>query len=170
YDAGKKIKGKKRHILVDTQGLLMHSIVHAAEGQDTDGGAVLMATLFGAFPFLTRLFVDGGYQGPQFNGAIRRTLAAVTVEIVKRSGARPSSVSPSAGSSNAPLPGLAAAEGWPRTGSVSTAKRSPSPASPPSPSCCENYAIPHEVSGQTLRSISRTPAFKPYPFVSPMRG
>ncbi len=47
-----------------------------------------MATLFGAFPFLTRLFVDGGYQGPQFKGAIRRTLAAVTVEIVKRSGAK----------------------------------------------------------------------------------
>jgi len=88
YDAGKKIKGKKRHILVDTQGLLMHAIVHAADIQDRDGGALLMATLFGAFPFLTRLFVDGAYQGPQFNGAIRRTLAAVTVEIVKRSGAK----------------------------------------------------------------------------------
>jgi transposase len=77
--------GKKRHILVDTQGLLMHAIVHAADIQDRDGGAALMATLFGAFPFLTRLFADGGYQGPQFKSAIRRTLAAVTVEIVKRS-------------------------------------------------------------------------------------
>ena len=38
YDAGKKIKGKKRHILVDTQGLLMHAIVHAADVQDRDGG------------------------------------------------------------------------------------------------------------------------------------
>ena len=66
----------------------MHAIVHAADVQDRDGGALLMATLFGAFPVLTRLFVDGGYQGPQFNGAIRRTLAAVTVEIVKRSGAK----------------------------------------------------------------------------------
>jgi hypothetical protein len=52
--------GKKRHILVDTQGLLMHAIVHAANIQDRDGGAALMATLFGAFPFLTRLFADGG--------------------------------------------------------------------------------------------------------------
>src|SRR5271154_4580894 len=43
YDAGKKIKGKKRHILVDTQGLLMHAIVHAADVQDRDGGALLMA-------------------------------------------------------------------------------------------------------------------------------
>ena len=39
YDAGKKIKGKKRHILVDTQGLLLHAIVHAADIQDRDGGA-----------------------------------------------------------------------------------------------------------------------------------
>ena len=58
----------------------MCAIVHAADFQDRDAGALLMATLFGAFPFLTRLFVDGGYQGPQFNGAIRRTLATVTVE------------------------------------------------------------------------------------------
>ena len=46
YDAGKKIKGKKRHVLVDTQGLLMHAIVHAADLQDRDGGALLMASLF----------------------------------------------------------------------------------------------------------------------------
>ena len=76
--------GKKRHILVDTQGLLMHAIVHAADIQDRDGGAALMATLFGAFPFLTRLFADGGYRGPQFQAAIGRTLARVKVEIVKR--------------------------------------------------------------------------------------
>ena len=56
YDAGKKINGKKRHILVDTQGLVMQAIIHAADVQDRDGGALLMATLFGAFPFLTRLF------------------------------------------------------------------------------------------------------------------
>ena len=77
--------GRKRHILVDTQGLLMHAIVHAADIQDRDGGVALMATLFGAFPFLTRLFADGGYRGPQFQAAIGRALARVTVEIVKRS-------------------------------------------------------------------------------------
>ena len=86
YDAGKKIKGKKRHILVDTQGLLMHAIVHAADVQDRDGGALLMARLFGAFPFLIKLYADGGYQGPEFQSAIKRILARVHVEIVKRSG------------------------------------------------------------------------------------
>src|SRR6516165_4474011 len=111
YDAGKKILGKKRHILVDTQGLLMQAIVHAADIQDRDGGAVLMATLFGAFPFLTRLFADGGYRGAQFQGAIGRTLAQVTVEIVKRS----DQAKACAGSSNAPSPGSAAADGWPKT-------------------------------------------------------
>src|SRR5271154_6703510 len=85
YDAGKKIKGKKRHILVDTQGLLMHAIVHGAEVQDRDGGALLMATLFGAFPFLLKLFADGGYQGLQFQAAMKHTMAQVNVEIVKRS-------------------------------------------------------------------------------------
>jgi putative transposase len=54
--------GKKRHIQVDTQGLLIHAIVHAADIQDRDGGAVLIATLFSAFPFLTRLFAAGGYR------------------------------------------------------------------------------------------------------------
>src|SRR5712664_4725658 len=52
YDAGKKIKGKKRHVLVDTQGLLLHAIIHAADIQDRDGGALLLETLFGMFPFL----------------------------------------------------------------------------------------------------------------------
>src|SRR6202046_1207855 len=77
YNAGKKIKGKKRHILVDTQGLLMHAIVHAADVQDRDGGALLMASLFGAFPFLIKLYADGGYQGPEFHSAMKRILARV---------------------------------------------------------------------------------------------
>jgi hypothetical protein len=75
YDAGKKIKGKKRHILVDTQGLLMHAIVHAADVQDRDGGTLLMAGLFGAFPFLIKLYADGGYQGPEFQNAMNQILA-----------------------------------------------------------------------------------------------
>ena len=85
YDAGKKIKGKKRHVLVDTQGLLMHAIVHAADLQDRDGGALVMASLFGAFPFLVTLHADAGYQGPHFQSAMKRVVARLNVEIVKRS-------------------------------------------------------------------------------------
>ena len=51
YYAGKKVKGKKRHVLVDTEGLVLHAIVTAADVQDRDGGAWLLATLFGLYPF-----------------------------------------------------------------------------------------------------------------------
>ena len=85
YDAGKKIKGKKRHILVDTQGLLMHAIVHATDIQDRDGGAFVMATMFGLYPFLMKLYADGGYQGPLFRRAVAKIMARLNVEIVKRS-------------------------------------------------------------------------------------
>jgi len=72
YDAGKKIKGKKRHILVDTLGLLLHAIVRPADIQDRDGGVIVMATLFGMFPFLKTLFADSGYQGPKFAKALEK--------------------------------------------------------------------------------------------------
>src|ERR1039458_4159739 len=85
YDAGKKIKGKKRHILVDTQGLLIHAIVHAADIQDRDGGALVIATMFGMYPSLLKLYADGGYQGPVFRRAVTKIMAQVNVEIVKRS-------------------------------------------------------------------------------------
>src|ERR1700756_4230181 len=87
YDAGKKIKGKKRHLLVDTEGLLLCAIVHAADIQDRDGGMLLMSTLFGLFPFLLKLYADSGYQGPKFQQALRRVCRQINVEIVKRSDA-----------------------------------------------------------------------------------
>jgi transposase len=60
----------------------MQAIVHAADIQDRDGGALLMASLFCAFPFLIKLYADGGYQGPGFQSAVKRILARVHVEIV----------------------------------------------------------------------------------------
>lgn len=85
YDAGKKIKGKKRHILVDTLGLVLHAIVHPANIQDRDGGALLLATLFGRWAFLEKLFADGGYAGPVFRAGARKAIAKLSVAIVKRS-------------------------------------------------------------------------------------
>src|SRR3954454_12010994 len=80
-----QVKGKKRHILVDTQGLLMHAIVHAADAQDRDGGIWLLMTLFGMYPFLIKLYADAGYQGPQFQRALKKVLKHVELEVVKRS-------------------------------------------------------------------------------------
>jgi transposase len=63
----------------------MHAIVHSADIQDRDGGALVMATLFGLYPFLLKLYADGGYQGPAFQSAVKIAMATVNVEIVKRS-------------------------------------------------------------------------------------
>ena len=64
---------------------MLHAIVHAADIQDRDGGVLLMSTLFGLYPFLLRLYADGGYQGPQFQEGLAKACHQITVEIVKRS-------------------------------------------------------------------------------------
>lgn len=46
---------------------------------------MLLATLFGLFPFLVKLYADGGYQGPEFRNAIAKIMFQIDVEIVKRS-------------------------------------------------------------------------------------
>ncbi len=63
----------------------MHAIVHAADIQDRDDGALVMATLFGMFPFLPKLYADGGYQGPIFPRAPKKVTSRVNIEIVNRS-------------------------------------------------------------------------------------
>lgn len=63
----------------------MHAIVHAADIQDRDGGVILMTTLFGLYPFLLKLYADGGYQSTRFQEAVRAVLKRVNIEIVKRS-------------------------------------------------------------------------------------
>ena len=63
----------------------MHAVVHPADIQDRDGGALVMTTLFGLYPFLMKLYADGGYQGPIFQNAVKAAIDTVNVEIVKRS-------------------------------------------------------------------------------------
>ena len=85
FDAGKKVKGRKRHIVVDTLGLLIAAMVHAADIQDRDGAPGLLASLRKAFPWLRHLFADGAYAGPKLEAALTE-LGRWTLEIVKRSG------------------------------------------------------------------------------------
>jgi transposase len=65
--------------------LLLHAIIHPADIQDRDGGILLLATLFAMYPFLKKLFADGGYQGPDFQKALEKILPQLKTEIVKRS-------------------------------------------------------------------------------------
>ena len=103
----------------------MHAMVHGADVQDRDGGALLMATLFGAFPFLLKLYADGGYQGLEFQAAMKRAMTQVNVEIVKRSDcAKGFVVLPKRWLVERSSPGLTAVADWPKTGSVSAERRS----------------------------------------------
>ena len=86
YAAEKMVKGRKRHILTDTIGLLVAAIVHAADIQDRDGAPGLLKSSRSAFPWLRHVFADGAYAG----GKLRNVLAKLgkwTIEIVKRSDA-----------------------------------------------------------------------------------
>ncbi len=85
FDAGKQVKGKKRHVLVDTLGLVLHALVSPANVQDRDGGILLFAALGERFPLLAKLFADGAYQGPQFAHALAKLRPQVQTEIITRS-------------------------------------------------------------------------------------
>ena len=65
----------------------MCAIDHAADVQDRDGGVLLMSSLFGMFPFLLKLYADGGYQGEKFQQGLKRVCRRIDLEIVKRSDA-----------------------------------------------------------------------------------
>ena len=84
YDAGKKIKGRKRHILTDTEGNLVHAVIHTADIQDRDGAPLVLREIIRRFPWLRHVFADGGYAGDKLREALRR-IGKWTVEIVKRS-------------------------------------------------------------------------------------
>jgi hypothetical protein len=132
--------------------LLLHVIVHPADIQDRDGGILLLATLFGMYPFLKKLFADGGYQGPEFQKALAKILPHLETEIVKRSDHAKGFVCYHAvGWSSAPLLGSTDADDLPKIGRTSIARRSHSCASHPSASCSENFVIPLDVPGRTLR-------------------
>ena len=75
---------KKPHILVDPLGLLLHAMIHPANIQDRDGGILLMSTLLGTYPFLEKLFADGGYHGAKFRNGLADVLPGLKIEIVKR--------------------------------------------------------------------------------------
>jgi putative transposase len=82
FDGGKKINGRTRHIVVDTQGLLLALTVHAADISDRDGAPLVLAGMPERFPRLRKLWTDSSYNG-RFRTWAAEQLADWDVEIIK---------------------------------------------------------------------------------------
>ncbi|MFQ6018604.1 MAG: IS5 family transposase [Kiloniellaceae bacterium] len=83
FDAAKKVKGRKRHIVTDTEGHLVGLQVHAADIQDRDGAVGLLASIRSLYPWLRHLFADGAYAGDKLADALSE-LGRWTIEVIKR--------------------------------------------------------------------------------------
>ncbi len=79
YDAGKKIKGRKRHAMVDTDGRALKLLAHSAAIQDRDGAGPLLCASRARWPFVQIGYADGGYQGPRVERA-----SPIRIEVVRR--------------------------------------------------------------------------------------
>jgi putative transposase len=83
YDGGKKVRGRKRHLLVDTEGLVVKAKVHSAKVPDQDGIGLLLEHTRDRLPRLSHLWVDAGYRGRGKEWA--EEALGMTVEVVHRS-------------------------------------------------------------------------------------
>ena len=84
FDAGKKVKGRKRHIMTDTQGNLLFGLVHTANIQDRDGAVDVIRSTCESWPTVSHLFADGGYAGNKLSCALLNMEPSPTLEIVRR--------------------------------------------------------------------------------------
>ena len=84
YDAGKKVKGRKIHTLVDTEGLPLRVVVHSAGIQDRDGAALVLDKIRNRFPWLELVWADNGYNAWQVEAAVAK-VPVLRLEIIKRS-------------------------------------------------------------------------------------
>jgi transposase len=85
YDAAKRIKGRKRHLLVDTLGLVLGVAVTPASTTERDGAQLLLGRVLGWFTWLRILWVDGGYTGETFAQWVKGLRPKLAVTVVKRS-------------------------------------------------------------------------------------
>lgn len=84
YDAAKKTKGRKRHLLVDTLGLILGVWITAANTPERAGAQGLLERVLVWFTWLRKMWVDGGYSGPDFAAWVRTIRPKLEVEVVRR--------------------------------------------------------------------------------------
>jgi putative transposase len=83
YDGAKLVKGHKRHVLVDTLGLLLQVVVSAANMSEKAGALLILEKIVGQFPRLLKVFADGGYEGKKFAQKVKDE-HHLDLEVVKR--------------------------------------------------------------------------------------
>jgi transposase len=134
YDAGKKINGRKRHLLTDTLGLLLAVLVTPASTTDRDAARLLLPAARGRFGRLARVWADGGYTGHLVDWSATQLGVVLDIVrrsddirgfqvlprcwVVKRSFDGRSGLSPASGSARCPLP-------WTRAGRTPPGSRGP---------------------------------------------
>ena len=84
YDAGKRIKGRKRHVTVDVEGFPIVIAVHEASVQDRDGAPEVILGMLEKAPQVTKLWADGGYAGPKLQDALKDRGLGSIIEIVQK--------------------------------------------------------------------------------------
>jgi transposase len=129
YDAAKKVKGRKRHIVTDTCGLLVGAEVHPADVQDRDGARLVIEAIHQLFPWLRHLSADSVYNGPNLRDALVK-FGKWTIEIAPLT--RPDfNCAPGDGSSNNPSLGSIETAAWPRISRLRSPAPKPGFTSPP---------------------------------------
>lgn len=144
YDAGKRILGRKRHSIVDTDGRALELILHPADLQDRDGAVPLFRRSRQRHPFVERAYADSAYNSPRVAEA-----PSISIEIVRKLRPASSSVT-DAGSSSGPSPGSIVTAALPRT---SSRPSGPPPHSyTPLPQWCsfDEWLVPHEIRDRLL--------------------
>ncbi|MEZ5575464.1 MAG: transposase [Candidatus Competibacteraceae bacterium] len=139
YDAGKRIKGRKRHIATDTQGNLLTVVVHSCGISDSRGSHLVLLRLFILLPHLLKIFVDGGYKQGVIHWA--KAMFGYCLEVIKRPDLSRFVVLPKRWIVERTFAWLV----WHRRLSKDF-EHSPSPpkrwfTSPPAPSCSGNYTL-----------------------------
>jgi len=140
YDAGKKINGRKRHALVDTDGRALLVEPHPADIQDRDAGGPLRRASRALFPFIERVFADGA-DNPSGSSPPPASSLRSCASLPSKS-ALP--FIRAAGSSSVSLPGSAAIADWRRILRQPSIRRAPSSMPPPSCSLFAASAVPRE--------------------------
>jgi transposase len=141
YDAGKKVFGRKRHAMVDTDGQALKLHAHPANRQDRDGAGSLLKASRPRFPFIEQVFADSGYAGP----CVAKGPASPSRSFANNSVKSALPSSPAGGWSSGSSHGSAEIADWQRTSRQLSHPPKPSSTPLPQCSCCEGPDVADQI-------------------------